>query len=108
MGENSCKQCDWQRVNIQSTQTAHIIQYKKTSPNQKMGRRYKCASIQQDIQMANRHMIRCSTSLITKEMQIKITMRYISHQSEQPSLTSLQIINAGEDVEKSKPSYIVG
>jgi len=39
MRENSCKQCDWQRVNIQSTQTAHIIQYKKTSPNQKNGQK---------------------------------------------------------------------
>ena len=64
-------------------------------------------SSKEGIQLASRHMKRCPTSLIIREMQIKTTVRYHLTPVRMANIKSLQVTNAGEGMEKREPSYTI-
>ena len=62
----------------------------------------------EDIHMANKHMKKCSTSQIIREMKIKTTVRQNLMPVRMAIINKSTITNAGEGVEKREHSCTIG
>ena len=109
MRENNSKPSNWQIINLKNIHTPDAAQYQKIKwPNQKIGQITKQTFFQRRHANGLQTWKYAQHHSLSEKCKSKPLWDTISHQSEWLRSKSLQVINAGEGVEKREPSSTVG